>query len=39
MQDFMDFSKPIDPKNLPLVNIEDFTKAVAEVRPLFGVDE
>lgn len=35
----MDFSKPIDPKNLPLVTIDDFKKAISEVKPLFGVDE
>ncbi|KAL4474775.1 hypothetical protein ABPG74_001471 [Tetrahymena malaccensis] len=39
MQDLMDFSKPIDPKNLPLVTMEDFKKAIQEVKPLFGVDE
>lgn len=39
VHDFLDFSKPIDPNALPLVNIDDFRKAIAESKPLFGVDE
>jgi vesicle-fusing ATPase len=39
VNDFLDFSKPIDPNLLPQVNIDDFRKAVLESKPLFGVDE
>lgn len=39
MQDVLDFTKQIDPSKLLPVTIDDFRKAVAESKPLFGVDE